>query len=204
MTAVLDWTLRNGFKISSSKTKAVHFRWRQLMVPSPTVKINGNNIEYRESSKFLGIIFDSKLTFQEHLRDLKAKCQKAMGLLKSLTSTEWGADQHMIMHLYRALIRSKLEHGQIVYGSASDSNLRELDAIPNEAIRIATGAFKSSPISTMQVLVNERPLQIRRELSSLKYFFKELCHKINGSGRAANVICSKNFHSSPLLIDAGD
>ena len=137
------------------------------------MKINGNNIEYRNSCKFLGIIFDSKWTFQEHLRDLKAKCQKAMGLLISLTSTEWGADQHMIMYLYRALIRSKVECGQIVYGSASDSNLKELFTTPNEAIRIATGAFKSSPVSSMQVLVNERPLQIRRELSSLKYFYKQ-------------------------------
>ena len=104
MTTVSNWTLRNGFKISS-KTKAAHFRLHQLIAPSPTVKINGNNIEYRESFKFLGIIFDSKLTFQEHLRDLKAKCQKAKGLLKMLTSTEGFANQHMIMHLYRALIR---------------------------------------------------------------------------------------------------
>ena len=93
----------------------------------------------------------------------------------------------MIMHLYGALVKSKLEYSQIVYCSAIDNNLRELDAIPNEAVRIATGALKSSPVSSMQVLVNERPLQIRRNLSSLKYFYKQRSQLKNPAIRAAVV-----------------
>ena len=90
----------------------------------------------------------------------------------------------MIIQLYRALIRSKLEDGQIVHGPAGDRNLRELDATPNKAIRIATGVFKSSPVSSMQVLVNGRPLQIKRELSSLKYFYKQRSLLKNTAKRA--------------------
>ena len=74
--------------------------------------------------------------------NLKANCQKRLGILKSLLSVEWGADQSTLMHLYRALIRSRLDYGAIVYGSARTCILRELDSIPTDAMRVATGAFK--------------------------------------------------------------
>ena len=64
----------------------------------------------------------------------------------------------MMMQMYRSLIRSKLDYRALVYGSASESSLKELKAIKYEAMRIATGSFKSSPIASLQVLTNERPL----------------------------------------------
>ena len=48
-----------------------------------------------EASKFLDIIFDSKLSFIPHIKYLKAKYLKALYLLKVLSNTSWGA--------YRAL-----------------------------------------------------------------------------------------------------
>ena len=60
-----------------------------------------------EESKFLGILFDRKLSLIPHIKYLKAKCLKALNLLKVLSHTSWGADRTTLLKLYRSLVRSK-------------------------------------------------------------------------------------------------
>ena len=72
--------------------------------------------------------------------------------------------QHTLLHLYRSLVRSKLDYGSVVYGSARESYLRILDPIQNHALRLFLGAFRTSPASSMCVQANEPPLYIRRRM----------------------------------------
>jgi len=60
----------------------------------------------------------NKVTFLPHIRYLKEKCVTALNLQRVMAHTSWGADQHTLLHLYRSLVRSKLDYGSVVYGSA--------------------------------------------------------------------------------------
>jgi len=73
---------------------------------------------------------------------------------------------------YRSLVRSKLDYGSVVYGSARESYLRILDPIQNHALRLCLGAFRTSPASSMCVQANEPPLYIRRRMMSIQYFLR--------------------------------
>jgi len=99
---------------------------------------------------------------------------KALNLLRVLANTSWGADQSTLLHvhLYIALIRSKLDYGCIVYGSTRPSYLKMLDPIHNSALRLCLGAFRTSPASSMSVMANEPPLQLRRQKLTLQYCVK--------------------------------
>jgi len=87
----------------------------------------------------LGIIFDKNLSFLPHLRYLKDQCTKALNLLRVVTHTSWGADQQTLLHLYRSLIRSKLDYGCIIYGSARGSYLQMLDPVQNTTLHLCFG-----------------------------------------------------------------
>ena len=50
-----------------------------------------------EETKFLGVIFDKKLTFIPHIKKLKAKCQKALNLLRVAAHTDVGADRKILI-----------------------------------------------------------------------------------------------------------
>ena len=60
-----------------------------------------------------------------------------------------GGDQKTLLCLYRALVRSKLDNGCIVYGAASNNILKKLDPIHHQGLRIALGAFRTSPVTSL-------------------------------------------------------
>ena len=59
--------------------------------------------------------------------------------------------------------------GQVVYGSARKSYLNILEPVAKQALRICLGAYRISPVSSLQVLAHEPPLELRREQVSLQY-----------------------------------
>jgi len=67
-----------------------------------------------------------------------------MNLLKIIAHQTWGADQSTLFSLYRTLIRSRLDYGAIVNGSARKSHIKILQPVSNQAIRICLGVYRTS------------------------------------------------------------
>ena len=115
----------------------MHFCHLRKAHNDPILTFDGTPIPVVEENKFLGVIFDRKLSFIPHIKQLKAKCQKALNLLRVkalnllrvVVHTDWGADRKVLLNLYRTIIRSKLDYGSIIYGSARKSYLEMLDPI---------------------------------------------------------------------------
>jgi len=89
-----------------------------------------------------------------------------------LSHTPLGMQINKLVHLYRSLIRSKLDYGCIVYGSARGSYLQMLDSIQNYALRLCLDAYRTSPSSSLCVLANKPPLYTRRRKLSIQYCLK--------------------------------
>ena len=132
-----------------------------------------------KEARFLGVIFDQKLSFIPHLKALKAKCLKALDIIKVVSNQDWGADKSVLLNFYRSLIRSKLDYGCIVYGSARPSYLKMLNTIHNQGLRLALGAFRTSPVESLYVEAGELPLEQRRIKLSLQYITKLRCTPSN-------------------------
>ena len=107
-----QWANDNGFRFSKTKTLYVHICQKRGLHLDPQLFL------VVEETKFLGVIFDRKLSFIPHLKYVKRKALNALSILKVIGNTEWGADRKVMLRLYRTLIRSKLDYGCIVYGSA--------------------------------------------------------------------------------------
>ena len=157
LNKIENWATSNGFKFSKSKTQCVHFCQLRKQHDDPVLHLYGSPIPVVEESKFLGILFDRKLSFIPHIKYLKAKCLKALNLLKVLSHTSWGADRTTLLKLYRSLVRSKLDYGCIIYGSARKSYLQMLDPIHNQGLRLALGAFRTS-VASLYVEADEPSL----------------------------------------------
>ena len=172
LNKVTKWTEENGFKFSRTKTKCMHFCRLRNVHHDPVLTIEGTPIPITDQYKFLGIVFDKKLTFIPHINYLKKKCNKAINLLRVVAHTDWGADRETLLKLYRALVRSKLDYGCFIYGSTRTSYIKSLDPIHHTGLRLALGAYRTSPVNSLYSEAHEPPLDLRREKLALQYLLK--------------------------------
>jgi hypothetical protein len=79
MHQINKWADNTGFQISIEKTKSILFsRKNYLTVNRPTINIwmKGERIEQVRKHSILGLIFDSIMTWNEHILYAKAKAEK--------------------------------------------------------------------------------------------------------------------------------
>ena len=165
-----EWCDKNGFRFSSTKTVCVHFCRQRIPHLDPEIQLNGYPIPVVDETRFLGLIFDKKLSFISHITQLKSRCSSVLHLLKVLANTSWGADRKILLRLYDALIRSKLDVGCIVYGSACKSYIKRLEPIHNQGVRLSLGAFRTSPMQSLYIEANNCRVIQRIVILSILYF----------------------------------
>ena len=130
-----DWVTKNGFKFSVAKSECIHFHRKRTQVLAPDLTLSGQKMKVSRQVKFLGIIFDDKLSFLPHIKHLKQACQSSLNVLKVVSNSDWGADKSTLLRLYRTLVRSKLDFGNPAVGYCG----LKLKALP---VLGTTGAIK--------------------------------------------------------------
>ena len=79
----------------------MHFSQSRKLHLDPEFTLDGVQTEVVAEFKFLGLLFDAELTFIPHINYLSNKCQKALNLLRVVSSMDWGADRNVLLRLYR-------------------------------------------------------------------------------------------------------
>jgi hypothetical protein len=75
----------------------------------------------------LGIFFDSKLYFHNHVDFLFCECIKILGLIRSITFRF--SSFECLFLLYTALIRPRLEYASVVWNSITSTDSKKLECI---------------------------------------------------------------------------
>ena len=104
LNKIQGWSTGGGFGFSKSEAVCVRFCHLRRARSGPILALDGIPIPVVEETRFLGVIFDRKLSFIPHIKQLKAKCQKALNLLRVVAHTDWGADRKVLLNLYRTII----------------------------------------------------------------------------------------------------
>ncbi|MEL7079277.1 MAG: reverse transcriptase family protein [Cyanobacteria bacterium J06582_2] len=172
---IVEWTKTKGLKLSSEKTVTIKFEKRRKG-NEPALSLYNTAIQVCESTKYLGIIMDKRLSWKQHVEHLRTKCTPAVNLIRHLSHLSWGADRYTLKHLYSALVQSKIDYGAHIYGSSRPQILDRLNPIQNACIRACTGAFKSSPVASLCAETGIPPLNYSRDFLSLKVLFKSMAH----------------------------
>lgn len=83
------WSFEWGFHLSVEKTQVICFSKKRVK-PTIDLKIYGQSLKQVNDLRYLGVWFDSKLTFKNHVQRMVDKCKKAINLLKCLSGYNWG------------------------------------------------------------------------------------------------------------------
>ena len=82
LTKLEKWANQNGFKFSPTKTTAVHFCERRKCIRNQDLFLYKSRLPVKDSVRFLGVIFDKRLSFLPHIKDLRIRCLSALNALK--------------------------------------------------------------------------------------------------------------------------
>lgn len=171
LNSTQNWCQKKGFQISSHKNQHIHF-CRLNQCHRKSYNICNNTIITNPTLKYLGVTFDCKLNFIQHIESVKAKNLKNLNILRILASPKNGVNSSQLIKISNALIRSSLEYGCQVFSTTSKSNLDKFNSIYNSAIRISIGALSTSPISSIHAEANTYILIDRFVELNAKYFLK--------------------------------
>jgi ribonuclease HI len=192
-----DWCDENGFKISLAKTTGIVFT-KKRKLPKLRITLNNKQIKIENTVKFLGVIFDSKLKWNSHIDYIVTKCKKRMNIMRAVSGYGWGASKRALLSIYKAIIRSVLDYGDVAYSTASSSQLKKLQNIQSEALRLACGSAKGTPIIALQNECGELPLHLRRLNNSLKIGSKIISSKDHPAAEAMRDHWSNYYYASSV------
>lgn len=166
-----------GIKFSKAKTKAVLFTRKQKKnIYEPDISIENEKIEFVQKYKFLGMQLDKKLNFHEHIDYIKNKTRNSMNILKYLSHSNYGSDREMMLRIHQALIVSQMDYCGFLYENTDKTSLKKLDTTHRTGLRLATGAFVSSPAESLHAEAGVAPLEIRRSYLGMSYLIKVMAN----------------------------
>ena len=185
LNEIHNFFIRWGFKLSTGKSVAVCFtKSNPFRHATPDLKIDGQTLCWKEEVTFLGITFDSKLCWKNHIDKIVDRCKKRLNIMRAMTGQSWGCSKKTLMLFYRCSIRSVIEYGCEAFDSATSSSKTRLDRLQYSALKSACGAMTSTSLAALQVECGELPLDLRRKMlianfaSKTKTIFDHPCRDI--------------------------
>ena len=173
---VTSWADNWCVTINREKTKATLFSLStKLQVAKLT--LGDTPLKLEDQQTYLGVTLDKRLTWKQHIVAAEAKARRKLNIMRKLAGTHWGANEKILKTVYQGTVRPHLEYGSSSWMTAAKSHQQTLDKVQNQALRIITGAMKSTPIERMEQTAGIPPLIKRRECKALiqatKYKYSE-------------------------------
>ena len=107
---------------------------------SPTLTILGTVLKASDDLVILGVTFDSKMTFEKHLRSVSRAASQKLGILRK----SWRVfhNRSFLGRCFRGFILPVLEYCSAVYCSAADTHLKLLDRAVSGDLFLTGGVFE--------------------------------------------------------------
>ena len=133
-------------------------------------------IETRTSSKFLGVTFDSRLTFRPHFVQVASIARFRLLKLLSIYSSKYGPPAHILIRLYKTYIRSLFDYGSAATCVASPKVFQIWERIQMHLISHALHLPYNINHNTLRRLANISTVQDRVLYQAKAWYRKSLAN----------------------------
>ena len=140
-TWVFQWKM--SFNPDPKKqTQEVIFSRKSKAISHASLIFNNNNVIQTTSQKHLGIILDTRLSFEKHLETVLCKINKTIGLIQTMQNLP---PRTALITLYKAFVRPLLDYGDIIYDQAHNASFHQkLESLQYNACLAMTGVTRGS------------------------------------------------------------
>ena len=161
---VCHWLNANKLTINAKKSNFVIFRPAQKRINhQPCIRIPDNNnngfalLECKDYVKFLGVLIDKNLTWRPHIDHIASKISKIVGIIARLRHH---VPLNTLLQIYRSLIFPYTLYGVLVWGQASQCDLKKILILQKRALRLIFFSSKRSHAIPLFVASNILPINM--------------------------------------------
>jgi hypothetical protein len=133
LNCMTAWCERWNIIINEEKSRAIYFTHRNRR-PDSTVTLNGRNIPFVNSVKYLGVMFDKRMIWRFHIELIEAQAFRTFIRLYSLFRSE-RLSTNIKLTLHKALIRSVMTYAFLAWEFGAESHLLKLQRLQNKVLR---------------------------------------------------------------------
>ena len=120
---VNTWANNNYLHLNVSKTKEMIWDFRKSCLDSAPIKINNSEVEIVSAYKYLGLIIDDRLSFEQHVKSQIKKANKRLYHIRAMRSIK--VSPHIIAMFYNATIPSVLMYTGVAFYGMLTQALKE-------------------------------------------------------------------------------
>ena len=142
LNKLVDWFDANKLIINYDKTNVMYFHRSNHDTSNVIIKMKNVPLQVTKSVKFLGIIFDDNLNFNNHRLYICNKMSKNVGVLCKLRQVL--PEKHLLM-LYNSLILPYIHYCNITWASVGTTILDPIYKLQKKALRICTSSSYVAP-----------------------------------------------------------
>jgi hypothetical protein len=139
---------RWNIKINENKTQGIYFSCSRRP-PESHLTLNGRNIPFVNSVKYLGVIFDKEFTWTLRTEMIEAKNFRTFRIDSLFKSERLSTNIKLTLH--KALIRSIKTYACLAWEFAADNHLLKLQRLQNKVFH-TTGDFpRHTPVRDLHM-----------------------------------------------------
>ena len=131
--------------------------------------IQKHKLENISTHKYLGIIIQDDLQWDSHVREVKAKATKILGLLRRNLSH---GSSKVKEQAYNSLVRPRVEYATSAWAPYEQQHIASIEAVQRSALRFVTGDYsRYSSVTQMRETLGWETLECRRHLAAVTTFY---------------------------------
>lgn len=171
---IRDWLQINQLSLNVQKTTYLEIKKKK-----PVVSGNDDHkikdIQKAKSAKYLGIVIDEKMSWEEHITLLTQKIRKTYYKFLQLRQS---ADKEILRMTYFAIVQSHLQYGILAWGGATQNVMEKLNVAHRRVLKIILKKPKLFPtvelfqlaqvLTVNQIYLKEAVTLIHKHRNSLQ------------------------------------
>jgi hypothetical protein len=167
-----EWLTRAGLNIEPDKSELLFFKRRGDKTRPPSyihLPLPSHHTYYRvpatDTLRYLGFFLDSRLNWGHHVEVMCNRARASLKALQLLGNSVRGLDQASWRLAYSAVCLPVLTYGcQLWYTGKQKTLVKKLQTVQNDAVRIISGAFRTTPREPLHQLLTILPMDLRLDM----------------------------------------
>ena len=185
LSALETWSKRWKMTFNTSKCHVLRMTGKKTII-TQNYKQGNEPLTTVSNHPYLGVEFDSKLSWKVQVQKVKAKGTKTLNMVRRNFTK--GTNEKIREQIYTSLVRPTLEQGSVAWDPHQANRIQMLESVQNKGARYVTQEWsRYSSISEIKDKLGWCTLQQRRYVNRLSFFFKS----VNNLHGHSTTICHK-------------